>query len=224
MLPQLYSLSYSFPLFLLQLAECCCTVHVLCLFLSISILSHHPLVFHPICPCTFSSFPLLRLAFYLLASWFDFLLCKPNLNHLDFTKNLFSFLQRFDTNEEMVAHQAKHLTESKYKVRLRIIFADSSWQQQLILKLFSLSLSLHLFIFLFFFVLLFYCMCMYCLVAVTHNFIVRALRKTFSESKQCMETYQGSLGWETVCLVSIISYHICILGGLGKIILKEKKT
>jgi hypothetical protein len=27
-------------------------------------------------------------------------------------------LQRFDTNEEMVAHQAKHLTESKYKCEL----------------------------------------------------------------------------------------------------------
>lgn len=32
--------------------------------------------------------------------------------------NFFSRQQRFDTNEEMVAHQAKHLTESKYKCEL----------------------------------------------------------------------------------------------------------
>lgn len=41
-----------------------------------------------------------------------------NSNRRWFMSLVFLSFQRFDTNEEMVAHQAKHLTESKYKCEL----------------------------------------------------------------------------------------------------------
>jgi uncharacterized Zn-finger protein len=45
--------------------------------------------------------------------------CRRNpQRRFSMTEFLFFLFQRFDTNEEMVAHQAKHLTESKYKCEL----------------------------------------------------------------------------------------------------------
>lgn len=83
------------------------------------------------CCCKHQDFFFLSSAF----EWKVFLLF-PNSSRADFSFSLnnlrtvngkvstwrqftdFSIWQRFDTNEEMVAHQAKHLTESKYKCEL----------------------------------------------------------------------------------------------------------